>query len=170
MRNIDGIKEKIYEAKKIYEEKKHIFIDDNIKDYLLNLKEYIRISCLERRASKVFQGCKECGILKKDCCGSGIERRYTKELLLINILLGVRLPEEPIFKDKCYFLTDKGCVLLARDVFCVNYICKPLRDSIPLESLKRLQEAENKELEIIFKLEELLKPLINPSRNNRGGL
>jgi hypothetical protein len=154
--------EKIYKAKEIYEKKKLILMDNPvIKDYLIKLHEYIRISKIERDASNVSQGCRECGVHKKDCCGSGIERRYSKEILVINIVLGVRLPEKPAFEDKCYFLTENGCLLLARDVFCVNYICKPLRESIPLERLRRLQESENKELETLFKLEELIKSLFS---------
>jgi hypothetical protein len=154
------INEKISETKNFFQEKR-VLLKKNyaVMKQLIDLKEYINASKIERISSGVAQICEECGRLKKDCCGKGIELRYSKELLIINMLLGVDLPETYLFSDKCYFLTNKGCLLLARDVFCVNYLCKSIRDSISIERFKKLQELEEKELQTCFKLQELLKSI-----------
>lgn len=153
---------KIAEAKELFEEKSHILLKNPIiKENLTYLKESIHYSNKERASVGMTQICRECGLLKRDCCGRGIELRYGKELLIINMILGVSIPERPLFQDKCHFLTEKGCLLLARDVFCINYICRSIKDSIPLEDLKRVQQLEDREIKILFELQELLKPFCN---------
>lgn len=151
---------KISDAKKIFQKNKGLFMKNPVViKHLSDLKDYINGSKFERGSSGVAQICEECGRLKRDCCGKGVELRYSKELLIINMLLGVVIPERTIYEDKCYFLTPKGCLLLARDVFCVNYLCRSIRDSIPIERLKRLQELEGLELYTSFRLQQLLKSL-----------
>ncbi len=147
------------------------------REFVLSLKELkklITITRRERKLSGITDICSECGREDKDCCGKGIELRYSTELLLINLMLctpdcylatklsemiggevTVACSERP--ENSCYFLSKDGCILLARDVFCVNFICDKIRNIIPLERISSLQELEGKELELIFRLEEFLK-------------
>lgn len=153
---------KILKAKELYKEKSRILLGNPIiKENLNYLKESIHYSNKEKASVGMTKICRECGLLKKDCCGRGVELKYSKELLIINMILGVSIPEKPLFEDKCHFLTEKGCLLLARDVFCINYICRSIKDSISFEDLKRVQQVEDKEIRILFELQELLKPFCN---------
>jgi hypothetical protein len=106
----------------------------------------------------------ECGRCEKEdggsCCGAGIEDRYTPELLVINLLLGVTLPEPPNLPESCYFLGEGGCILRARDIICVNYLCLRLQKTISPEKLARLQEANGSELEVLFLLHDRIRNFI----------
>ncbi len=94
------------------------------------------------------------------CCGKGIENKYSGTLLLINLLLGRKLPEEASDSRSCFFLGAKGCSLSARHVICVNYICKKITDRIPAQALNRLREKEGAELDILFILNEKVKSVL----------
>lgn len=125
---------------------------------LLNqLKEFIVEENNERALSGMTEICAQCGKEGKACCGSAIEFKYSDELLLINILLGTKFPNEPEFPNMCFFLTTSGCVLFARDAFCINFICDKIKEKNPLERLKRLREVEGLHLQLQFKLEQIIK-------------
>lgn len=131
--------------------------DHRLISLLEELNSAIEATRRERIKSGVAARCSECGSQNRDCCGRGIELRYSVQLLLINLLLGVDLPNYRYREDSCCFLKPEGCCLKARDVFCVNYLCRGITDLIPPERLQHLRELEGKELNLIFKIEEALK-------------
>jgi hypothetical protein len=101
------------------------------------------------------------------CCGAGIENRYTPEMLLINMLMGVEgrvwdLPggdQTPVASQKgrsCRFLGECGCLLAARDIICINYLCAKAREELPPEELAALQETTGREMEAVFALHGLV--------------
>jgi hypothetical protein len=94
------------------------------------------------------------------CCGAGIENRYTPELLLMNILLGADLPESRYFENSCWFLGDRGCMLPARDVLCINYLCTRLQKELSPESLLQLQATTGCEMEVLFVLHNKIRNFI----------
>ncbi|GLI53527.1 hypothetical protein TISLANDTSLP1_12200 [Thermodesulfovibrio yellowstonii] len=149
---IDILKDRVKEL-----EKKGIL--SRIEELLKQLKEFIIQEDKERLLSGMTEICAKCGKEGKACCGSAIEFKYTDELLLINILLGTKFPDEPEFPDMCFFLTTSGCVLFARDAFCINFICDKIKEKIPLEKLKRLRELEGLHLQLQFRLEQILKQI-----------
>ena len=91
------------------------------------------------------------------CCGAGIEDRYGPVLLLLNLLLGASLPTQVRSRNSCYFLGERGCLLAARHVLCVNYICEKLRKKLTREELIRLQSCAGQELDTLFFLHEATK-------------
>ena len=105
--------------------------------------------------------CTECAIRDGgSCCGSGIEQKFDVFLLLINLLLGAELPDEPADESGCWFLGSTGCVIKARHTICVNYLCRRLKDNIPEESLHKVQEAIYYETDLGFMLEEKIKEVL----------
>lgn len=109
-------------------------------------------------ASGVSEACRRCDEMEGgSCCGAGIENRYTPEMLLINLLLGVDLPDSRHSEKSCWFLGERGCLLAARDVLCINYLCTRLQREIPMENLIRLQETNGREMEVLFALHDRLK-------------
>ncbi|MCE5333807.1 MAG: hypothetical protein LLG06_04385 [Desulfobacteraceae bacterium] len=94
------------------------------------------------------------------CCGAGIENRYTPEMLLINLLMGAVLPDSRDSEKSCYFLSGRGCVLSAREVLCINYLCARLQREIPGEKLILLQETNGKEMDILFALHDRIKQFV----------
>ena len=102
------------------------------------------------------------------CCGAGIEDRYSPQLLLINLLLGRTFPAARRFADSCYFLGADGCMLLARDILCINYLCPGLQKSLAHEDLVRLQTTTGEEMESVFRLYDAVKQFLREQgRNHR---
>jgi hypothetical protein len=135
----------------------NLFKEDEFAHMINELKGLISSTRRERYESGMAEICADCGTSGKDCCGKGIEFKYSKELLIINMLMGAEIPSKRLSENSCYFLTEKGCSLLARHVFCINFLCQKIRDKISSERLKRLQELEGRELELSFRLEEFIK-------------
>ncbi len=115
-------------------------------------------SCLRSGVAEACRLCDRQG--GGSCCGAGIEDRYTPELLLINLMLGVTLPESRHSEKSCYFLGEYGCQLPARDIICVNYLCGKLKSTIPPEELLALQETNGAEMKFLFLLHDRIRNFI----------
>jgi len=99
------------------------------------------------------------------CCGAGLEKRYDGVMLLINLLLGVELPRERADPRSCLFLRGNGCVLTARDVICVNYLCRRITDKLDRSGTTMLAESEGEELETLFRLHTRITRLLQDTRD-----
>ena len=108
-------------------------------------------------ALQVVSECKSCEEEGGSCCGSGIENKYDAVLLLINLLLGCSLENNEPVGNSCYFLGKNGCMLTARHVLCVNYICDKLQKKLNREELLALQTCAGEELDTLFILHESIK-------------
>lgn len=106
----------------------------------------------------ICRACEEVG--GGSCCGAGMERIYEPELLFVNRLLGVDLPARRRDPVSCLFLGSEGCVLKARHVMCVNYVCDRITTQVPAEGINRLRAREGVELETLFFLEERIRTLV----------
>ncbi len=121
--------------------------------------------------SGIVQACAECETLEGgSCCGKGLEDYYDGYLLLINLLLGADLPAQRREPRSCYFLGPMGCVLPARHVLCVNYLCKKATDRIDSQDLALLRELEGVELETLFRLHERVKKVIKELEDWSNGV
>lgn len=106
----------------------------------------------------VVEECTRCALQDGgSCCGQGIENKFDIITLLINLLSGVSLPAKPWDLTGCWFLGEKGCLLVARHVICVNFVCKRLYAAIPSEKIQLVQKAMQAETDAGFILEEYLK-------------
>jgi hypothetical protein len=86
------------------------------------------------------------------CCGAGLEDRYDGVTLLINLLLGTELPHERHDPRSCFFLGPDGCTLVARDVICVNYLCRKIGDNLDRSEVEVMHDREGEEIESLFRL------------------
>ena len=76
----------------------------------------------------IADACSNCAKTKLgSCCSPEVENWYDCILLFINTLLGVQLPEKREIEGHCFFVGSKGCKLLARYSFGVNYLCHDLK-------------------------------------------
>ena len=134
------------------------FTDRTIVDLLDRLKREVQNTREEMNAAGIDDICRECEQNEGgSCCGSGIENKYDGWLLLISLLLNVRLPKKRYDPKGCFFLGKTGCVLPARHVICVNYLCKKLTDRIDPRIIKSLRTKEGEELNTLFLLHEKVK-------------
>lgn len=110
------------------------------------------------RESGVCAACARCaGFGHGSCCFQGIENEYDSILLLVNLLLGCSLPDEPAVPESCFFLGEEGCRLPARYYFCVNYLCPDLQESLDPEVVRRLLHAVGRELSAGWEVEHALR-------------
>ena len=157
-----SIEDKIAWAEKYLERDKDMFLGDEKTDELLKrFKKAAKISHEAMVQAGVFHECGKCEEREGgSCCGKGLENRYSGVLILINLLLGLELPEHRLDKKSCFFLKANGCSLLARHVICVNYLCKKITDRIDPEKIAIMREKEGIELELLFLLNERVKAVL----------
>jgi hypothetical protein len=132
-----------------------LLADPGVRDILNRLKRAVEGSRQAMRDSGILKACMTCDREEGgSCCGAGLEDKYDGILLLINLLAGVPLPGKRQDSGSCLFLGSRGCLLLARHVICVNYLCRKITDGTPHEGLTALREREGEELNLLFRLHE----------------
>jgi hypothetical protein len=164
MPNLDNpvsrsVEEKIAWAETCFEEKGGLFLrDERTATLLSRLKEAVRASRAAMAVAGVVYECRMCEEREGgSCCGAGLENKYDGTLLLINLLLGIQLPKQRYDPSSCLFLGPDGCLLIARQVICVNYLCKKIEDRIDPSKIALLREKEGVELECLFLLHDRIK-------------
>lgn len=148
------IGDKIAWVQKCIEERGALLIRDPVVDGLLSRLEKLSLATREELARVgIMQECRVCEEEQGgSCCGAGIENRYEGIMLLINALMGVKLPRSRPSPESCYFLGGNGCLLRARHVLCVNYLCDRVTGSHTPSELAALRDMEGEELDLILLL------------------
>ena len=90
------------------------------------------------------------------CCSAYMADNVDAVLLLTNLLLGGDV--RPVGTDPagCRFLGPRGCVLLIKPIFCLNYNCRAILDTTPTVGLAELFRCAAAVLSQQTRLEELL--------------
>lgn len=148
------IGEKIDWARRCLDQYGPVLLEDPlIGDLLLRLRQVSEATRAEMADLGIVEACRICEEEEGgSCCGAGIENRYEGIMLVINGLLGVELPEVGSLPESCHFLGPEGCLLRARHVLCVNYLCNRAVGRHDPSELARLRENEGEELELIMHL------------------
>jgi len=135
--------------------------ESHIHNLMEKVKQNIETTRRITLALGIFDMCKHCDEEEGgSCCGAGIENKYSAVLLLINLILGVSLPEKRCKGNSCFFLNENGCALIARHVLCVNYLCSKIKQILTLDELIKIQYTAGNELDTVFILHEAIKKLI----------
>ena len=130
-----------------YEYSRELLEDGTIVGLLDKYRNAIYFTKKLFTETTVVDACSACaGRNRGSCCFEGMEENYHSILLLINLLLGVKLPNQRELKGHCFFVGGKGCKLLARYYFCVNYFCPELEEDLGSENMRQLSSAIGREL------------------------
>ena len=158
----NSIIQKIKTAEAYYLKEKETFLSDRrLMELLRDLKIAIRDSRQTMEEIGLTPLCRDCEEKEGgSCCGKGLENKYSETLLLINLLLGISLPKTRYDQKSCFFLGNKGCLLAARHVICVNYLCAKINNSISPDRILLLREKEGIELNLLFLINERVKKLL----------
>ncbi len=141
-------------------ERSRLLEDRRLADLLEALKNAVDRSRDEMLRTGIVDLCRECEEKEGgSCCGAGLEKYYSAKLLLINRLLGVTLPSQREKPSSCFFLSSSGCRLVARHVFCINFVCNKITSRIEPDQLASLRKAEGEEILFLFQVNEKLKKL-----------
>ncbi len=77
-------------------------------------------------------------------------------LLLMNILAGVEPSLVCGNRVECCFLGEKGCILLVKPIFCLNYLCSHIQDCTSTAELLELEKRSGALLTAQSELEQFL--------------
>ena len=140
------IKDQICLAEKVFVACQDQLAEDAVVQGLLaRLRRAIRDTQTRLEEAGYPAICARCALEEKECCcGVGMELDYDMPILLINLLLGEKLPHEAEAESQCFFLGKLGCRLIARQHFCSKHFCSKLERAAP-EYIAPMQEAAIKE-------------------------
>jgi len=137
--------------------------DGKVRTLMVQLDQHIDATQKEIVAFGVIKECADCAVNGEGtCCGKRTGYKYDSVILLVNLLLGKTIPLKSQDPHACYFLTQGGCILRARHVICVNFLCPRLHKNIQHEMLVQLQDVAGEELDTLFLVEEYIKKKIGP--------
>ena len=154
------IKQKIEKAERLYVRYKETLLNNTEINYLLEkLSKAIDSTWSYMRKVGITEICRECALETGSCCKRWVEDRFDEYTLLINLLLGVKLPKNRFREDSCFFLGPNGCLLKARDVICVTFLCDRILKKIG-DKEKEFQRIAGVELETQFILREKIIKLL----------
>ena len=132
--------------------------DEKLRILLMQLDQNIEATQKQMVAAGIVKECADCAVNGDGtCCGKRTGYKYDSIILLINLLLGKTIPRKSQDPHACYFLTREGCILRARHVICVNFVCPRLRNNIQQEILIQVQDVAGQELDTLFLVEEYIK-------------
>ncbi len=127
--------------------------DPLFSELLKELKEVLSEVDELYEVTKAAEVCRECGrIFERTCCGSGMELEASESLLVLNLFLGFRLETVEETSYGCKFLGREGCVLLVKPFICRNFFCPWFRERMEFGAFSLLQEAQEKEARLVFRL------------------
>jgi hypothetical protein len=153
------IRKEIIQAKALYrrygEERAR---DPRLREYLNRYRFAIENTHGAMREFGLARMCTVCaGSRFGSCCFRGVEEWYDHIILLINLLFGVEVPEEVEIPGGCLFLGPAGCKFLARNSFCVNYLCPTVKPLLKMSKVKELGVIAGKELSRGWELEKEIR-------------
>ena len=133
---------------------KSMLKDKEIYDLLEQYKNAIEHTWKTMEGLKVTETCSQCaGTEPGGCCFQDVETWYSDIQLLINMLMGVNIVMTRIYDNSCRFVGEKGCRLLSRNAFCINFLCDKIKNLVSGEELDNLNSAAGKEIDLGIKLE-----------------
>ena len=159
MNTLKKIQTRIYRAEQLYSEfSKEMLEDTRITLLLAEYQQAIYHTKSYFQNTEVVEACSRCAQTNEgSCCFEGMEDNYDHILLLINLLMGVKLPHEREVNDHCFFVGSKGCKLLARYYFCVNYFCPELENTMGEQKMNQLSTVIGNEIFAGWELEQALR-------------
>jgi len=154
-----SIENKIMMARHMYDSwSDQLKCEPHIHELIEKLEGYLNNSRKVMLELGIVEICKHCDEEEGgSCCGAGLENKFDTFLLLMNLLLGVSLPEKHRRPDGCYLLADRGCTLKVRLVLCVDFLCPKILNTMSHKDLIRLQQVSGDELTTGFMLYDAIK-------------
>ncbi len=99
------------------------------------------------------------------CCSAYMGHENNDVLqLLMNILAGVEVQLVRNDGVECCFLAEKGCLLLFKPIFCLNYLCGRIQKESGAEELRLLEQKTAALLGAQSDLEQLLIRFLQQQR------
>lgn len=148
----------VLQACRLYDELgEEILADEEISQALHQYRSAIEKTRAAFADAGIFDACTACAThVFGGCCFPNMEWNYTVVHLLINRLLGCQLPVRHAYEDQCLFLGDHGCLLTAKNHFCLNYFCQDIQRKLGPTAMKALLQIVGQEIMAGWQVELLL--------------
>ena len=142
-----------------------ILLDKKCSSLLEELKDAIEDSWKIMKEMGVVATCSDCADEKPGgCCHFGIETCYTNMNILMNLLLGVKIPEQRKLENNCLFVSENGCLLKARFKTCIHHLCPGITNSLSEYDLFRLRATTGYEIKLGLQTESAIRDFICENR------
>jgi hypothetical protein len=143
--------------------------------YGSDIQNDLRLSCLLKEYTSVIEDswrlmkrlgvvdiCSECAGKKTGgCCHFGIETCYSHIILLMNLLTGVKIPENRRFENVCLFIGEHGCQLKARFKTCIYHLCPLIKGHLSEYDLTMLRVTADNEIKLGVHAESVIREWID---------
>lgn len=151
--------EKLAKARKLaHKYGDRLLRDPEITRQFSVLQEQLAVLESHMTAMEMGKSCSLCAAREDGGCCSVYMGNENNDalLLLMNILAGVDVALVCDNGVECCFLGKRGCILLYKPIFCLNYLCGNIRDASPVEMLDLLDSKSGALLCAQYRMEELL--------------
>ncbi len=119
------------------------------------LQDDVRL-CMKKCRMPAF--CQACATTSATggCCSLAMTDENDAVLLLLNLLTGGPVELQTSGGTECLFLGKAGCSLRFKPFFCLNYLCRQLRDTMHPTELLKLERATGRLLQEQYAVEQFL--------------
>jgi hypothetical protein len=135
--------EKLEKAEKLYLEygKKLLAVED-IKKALSATRKAVAVLDSHMTEMQMGKNCSICAsTVRGGCCSAYMGHENNDVLqLLMNLLADVVVKCVRDDTIECCFLSEKGCLLLYKPIFCLNYLCERIQTESTVEDLTVLEK------------------------------
>jgi len=152
---------KIEWAENVYSEYGRLILEDSeVQSLLTTIRNSIEDTNSLMRELGTLDLCAECAKEDGGCCNERIDDFFDRRTLLINLLLGVKLPHEREILKGCFFQGKNGCKLKAREIICVDTYCDEILMRVEEDKMHNLQKVAGRELLAVFQLQERISAVL----------
>ena len=85
-------------------------------------------------------------------------------IIFVNLLLGVKVPEERKLEKSCLFVGEHGCRIKARFKTCIHHLCPAIINSLSDYDLFRLRAITSHEIKVGIQTESAIRGWISEFR------
>jgi hypothetical protein len=137
-----SVEVKQYIAERLYQKyAAEILGRDDLRSDLELLLKYARLVQCHMTTLGMAKLCVRCAArLEGGCCSFFMTGETDAIQMLMNMLVGVPVRQVKTDGEECSYLEEKGCLFTFKPIFCLNYICKNIRDSVFPEGIRKLEQ------------------------------
>jgi len=162
--------DKLQQAKKllqVYGEK--LLQDTKINEQLAFVRDAVLLLDTHMTGMDMGKTCTACAARPDGGCCSAYMGNENNDalLLLMNILTGVDVRIVRDDEIECCFLSETGCLLLFKPIFCLNYLCRHIQKESNTKQLALLEQKTGALLTAQSQLEQLIISALLPGSCNK---
>jgi len=135
--------EKLAKAESFYRNYgKLLLLQPEIREAIIVLQEAVSVLDSHMTAMNMGENCSICASAPSGGCCSAYMGHENNDVLqlLMNLLAGVDVKCVRDDDIECCFLAERGCLLLFKPIFCLNYLCKRIQTESTVEELAVLEK------------------------------